>query len=178
MATSDLIQKLYASDETGVGEDGVTQSNRRRIERFRVSEQITAGATVSLDVSQASNGQKAFIVAEADASDYIPVGVFDSSTDSDDPSSAGDVYINVVTRGIVEEALTKGDVTNISAGDRLTFGTAGKLVQVQTFRSDQKEGSGGGGAGAVAQPDLVVAIALEATSADATSRVYVLPNWA
>jgi len=52
------------------------------------------------------------------------------------------------------------------------------LVQVQTFRSDQKEGSGGGGAGAVAQPDLVVAIALEATSADATSRVYVLPNWA
>jgi hypothetical protein len=87
MATSDLIQKLYASDETGVGEDGVTQSNRRRIERFRASEVITAGATVSLDVSQASNGQKSFIIAEADASDYIPVGVFDSDVDGGDPSA-------------------------------------------------------------------------------------------
>ena len=155
MATSDLIQKLYASDESGVGEDGVTMSNRRRIERFRVSEQITAGATVSLDVSQSDNGQRAMVVALADASDYIPVGVFDSDDDSANPADAdvGDVFINVVTRGIVEEALTDGSGTAIAAGDRLTVDTAGKLVQVTKFRTDIL---GGSGSTTLAQPDLIV----------------------
>jgi len=55
MATNTLIQKLFGSDETGVGEDSNAVSNRVVTEKFLASEAISAGACVSLDVSQASN---------------------------------------------------------------------------------------------------------------------------
>jgi len=172
MATSTLIQKLFGSDETGVGEDSNAVSNRVQTEKFLAVEAITAGATVSLDVSQASNGQKAMIVAEADAADYIPVGIYAGTTDA----AIGD-FIDVILRGIVEEALVDGSGTAITAGDRLYVSTNGKLVKAPSYRSDQKEGSGGAGAGAVTQQVHVVAIALEASSSDATSRVFVLKNF-
>ena len=172
MATNTLIQKLFGSDETGVGEDSNAVSNRIVTEKFLASEAISAGATVSLDVSQSSNGQRAMIVAEADASDYVPVGIYAGSVDA----ASGD-YIDVILRGIVEEALVDGSGTAITAGDRLYVSTAGKLVKAPSYRSDQKEGSGGAGAGAVTQQVHVVAIALEASSSDASSRVFVLKNF-
>ena len=75
MATNTLIQKLFAVDEAGVGEGSTLDSNRQQIETFRCGEAIAAGATVSLDVSQTSNGLRAMCVAAADADDYIPVGI-------------------------------------------------------------------------------------------------------
>jgi len=172
MATSTLIQKLFGSDETGVGEDSNAVSNRVQTEKFLASEAISAGATVSLDISQASNGQRAMVVAEGDGTDYCPVGIYAGTTDA----AQGD-FIDVVLRGIVEEALVKGDATAVTAGDRLYLATDGKLQKAPSYRSDQKEGSGGGGAGAVTQQVHVVAIALEASSSDATSRVFVLKNF-
>jgi predicted RecA/RadA family phage recombinase len=169
MATNTLIQKLFGSDESGVGEDSSAVSNRRSIEKFRASEAIAAGACVSLDVSQASNGLKAMVIAEADGTDYIPVGVAENAIASGE-------YGDVVLRGIVEEALTKGDVVNIAAGDRLTYSTAGKLVKVDSFRTDLGDGTGTT-TGTVAQAPLVVAVALEATTADGSSRVMVLRNF-
>ena len=65
MATNTLIQKLFAVDEVGVGEESTLDSNRQQIETFRCGEAIAAGATVSLDVSQASNGLRAMCVSEA-----------------------------------------------------------------------------------------------------------------
>ena len=64
----------------------------------------------------------------------------------------------------------------ISAGDRLTFSTAGKLEKTTGFRVDAGDGTGTT-TGTFGFAEVIVAIALEATSADGTSRVYVLPNW-
>ena len=172
MATSTLIQKIFGADESGVGEDSNLVSNRIQTEKFRCSEAIAAGATVSLDVSQSSNGERAMVVALADAADYVPVGVYAGST----AAASGDL-IDVTLRGIVEEALTDGSGTAITAGDRLYVSTAGKLIKAPEYRSDQKEGSGGAGAGAVTQQVHIVAIALEASSSDASSRVFVLKNF-
>jgi len=171
MATNTLIQKLFASDETSVGEDSNAVSNRIQVEKFRATEAISAGATVSLDVSQTSNGLRAMCVAEADGTDYIPVGVYAGTDDA----ASGD-FIDIVLRGIVEEALTKGDVVNIAAGDRLTISTDGKLVKVDSYRTDLGDGTGTT-TGAVTQSPHVVAIAMEAQTADNSSRVFVLKSW-
>ncbi len=171
MATNTLIQKLFGSDESGVGEDSNAVSNRVVTEKFRCSEAITAGATVSLDISQASNGQRSMIVAEADGSDYVPVGIYAGSSDA----VSGD-YIDIILRGIVEEALVDGSGTAVTAGDRLAVSSNGKLVKSAQFRTDLGDGTGTT-TGAVASPDHVVAIALEAQSGDATSRVFVLKNF-
>ena len=170
MATSTLIQKLFGADESGVGEDSNLVSNRIVTEKFRASEAISAGACVSLDVSAASNGERSMIVALADGSDYVPVGI--ASTEA---SAAGE-YIDVIIRGIVEEALVDGSGTSVAAGDRLAISTAGKLVKSTQFRTDLGDGTGTT-TGTVASPDLIVAIALEAQSSDATSRVFVLKNF-
>ena len=171
MATNTLIQKLFASDETGVGEDSNAVSNRQQIEKFRATEAITAGALVALDVSQTSNGLRGLCVAEADGTDYIPVGVYAGTDDA----ASGD-FIDIVIRGIVEKALTKGDVVNIAAGDRLTMSTDGKLVKVDSYRTDLGDGTGTT-TGAVTQSPHVVAIAMEAQTADNSSRVFVLKSW-
>jgi precorrin-2 methylase len=135
MATNTLLQKLFAVDETGVGETDAGVSNRQQIETFRCSEAIAAGATVSLDVSQTSNGLRGMVVSEADAADYIPVGIAVSA-------GAEDSFIEVTIRGIVEEALTKGDVVGITAGDALVISSAGKLEKAPSYRTDLGDGTG------------------------------------
>tara|TARA_R110000772_G_scaffold110997_2_gene214719 strand:- start:579 stop:1094 length:516 start_codon:yes stop_codon:yes gene_type:complete len=171
MATNTLIQKLFALDETGVGEDSILDSNRQQLETFRCSEIITPGACVSLDVSQTSNGLRGMVVAEADATDYIPVGVYTGAT----ASAVGD-FIEVTIRGIVEEALTKGDVVGITAGDALIISSAGKLEKAPSYRTDIGDGTGTT-VGAVLVQQTIVAIAMETTAADGSSRVFVLNNY-
>ena len=58
MATSTLIQKLFASDESGVGEDSIKVSNRQEVEIFFTSEAISDGDLVCLDISKTSDGDK------------------------------------------------------------------------------------------------------------------------
>ena len=169
MATNTLIQKLFALDETGVGEDSILDSNRQQLETFRCSEIITPGACVSLDVSQTSNGLRALCVAEADAADYIPVGIAVSA-------GAIDSFIEITIRGIVEEALTKGDVVGITAGDALIISSAGKLEKAPSYRTDIGDGTGTT-VGAVLVQQTIVAIAMETTAADGSSRVFVLNNY-
>ena len=154
MASSTYIQKLFANDELGgsLGEDSVQDSNRNQVEIFLAGEAISAGAAVSLDLSQATNGEKLFVIKEADSTDACPIGVAVNAIASGDKGE-------VVIKGIVEEALTKGDVANIAVGDALSANTAdGKLEKA-------------------AAAELHVAVALEATTADGTSRVYVVKNF-
>ena len=151
MATSTLIQKLFGADESGVGEDSSAVSNRVQHETFRAGEDLDAGACVSLDFSQTTNGERALVVKEADSSDAVPVGVVEQA------AAQGD-FVKVVIRGIVEEALTDGDPTTIAVGDALTISADGKLVKA-----------------AAAQPH--VAVAMEAQAADSTSRVFVIKNY-
>tara|TARA_R110000823_G_scaffold192118_1_gene323802 strand:+ start:7472 stop:7987 length:516 start_codon:yes stop_codon:yes gene_type:complete len=171
MATNTLIQKLFAVDETGVGEDSTQDSNRQQIETFRCTEVISAGATVSLDLSQANNGLKALCVQEADGTDYIPIGVYASANDS----AVGD-FVDITIRGIVEEALTNGSGVAIAVGDRLTYSTSGKLIAVPDFRTDLGDGTGTT-TGTVAQQSIVCAIAMEIQAGDGKSRVFVLNNY-
>ena len=166
MATSTLIQKLFGSDETSVGEDNNKFSNRIQVEKFRCSEVITAGATVSLDLSQTSNGLRAMVVAEADAADVVPIGIY-TGGDSAADSASGD-YIDVVTRGIVEEALVNGNTSNVDIGDALYISANGILV-------NQRVNEGGSGDFNL-KP--AVAVAMEAVTADGgTARVYVLSQF-
>jgi len=169
MATNTLIQKLFAVDETSVGEDSSQVSNRQQIETFRCGEAISAGATVSLDVSQANNGLRAMCVSEGDAADYIPVGIAVSA-------GAINTFIDVTIRGIVEEAKTKGDVVAIAAGDALVVSSAGKLEKAPSYRTDLGDGTGTT-TGTVLSMPVIVAIAMEAQTGDATSRVFVLNNY-
>tara|TARA_R110000744_G_scaffold335911_1_gene441244 strand:- start:704 stop:1213 length:510 start_codon:yes stop_codon:yes gene_type:complete len=169
MATNTLIQKLFAVDEVGVGEESTLDSNRQQIETFRCAEAIAAGATVSLDVSQTSNGLRAMCVSEADAADYIPVGIAVSA-------GAIDSFIEITIRGIVEEAKVKGDVVNVSAGDALVISASGKLEKAPSFRTDLGDGTGTT-TGTVLIQQTIVAIAMEAQAGDATSRVFVLNNY-
>jgi len=54
--------------------------------------------------------------------------------------------------------------------------TDGKLVKVDSFRTDLGDGTGTT-TGAVAQSPHVVAIAMEAQTGDNSSRVFVLKSW-
>lgn len=183
MSSSKYIQKIFAADEASVGEGSIAVSNRSVLEIFVATEAITAGACVSLDVSQSTNGQILFNVAEADGTDNVPVGIYlghsldQSAAVAADPTLAVDAAagerIEVLLRGIAVEALVDGSGTSVSAGDKLTFSTAGKLVKVTQFRTDLGDGTGTT-TGTVAQPDQVVAIALEAISSDAKAKVLVI----
>ena len=106
MATNTLIQKLFAADESGVGEDSSRVSNREQKETFRCGE---AGTTIVV-------------------------------------------------------------------GDRLVVSAGGKLIQAPSYRTDIGDGTGTT-PGAVTQQNLIVAIAMEGSTTDASSRVFVLNNW-
>ena len=68
MATNTLIQKLFASDESGVGEDSVKISNRQEVETFFASEALSDGDLVCLDISKSSDGDKMSYVKKLDVS--------------------------------------------------------------------------------------------------------------
>lgn len=153
MATNTLIQKLFAADESGVGEDSNAVSSRVQHETFRAGETISAGATVSLDFSQTSNGERALVVKEADSADACPIGVYDGSVEA-----ASGSFIKVCIRGIVEEALVNGTVA-VAVGDALAISADGKLVK------------------RAAAEDALVAYAMEAISTDASARVFVVKNY-
>lgn len=165
MSSSDYIQKTYAADEiassTDLGQSSTQDSNRNQVEIFVASETIAAGAAVSLDLAKTNNGLRLLAVKEADATDCVPVGI------CVDGAAAGE-KVEVVIKGIVEEAKVKADSTNVAVGAALYFSSAaGKL-------SAQPIDEGGSGTFNLKAP---CAVAIEASSADGTSRVYVLKNF-
>lgn len=155
MASSNYIQKIFAADEVAgsvdLGQGSTQDSNKNQVEIFLASEAITAGALVSLDLSQTTNGEKLFIIALADATDACPVGV---AVNAIAEGAKGEVVI----KGIVEEALVNGTAP-VAVGDALTLSTDGKLIKKTAAEEPQ------------------CAIALEASSSDATSRVFVCKNF-
>ena len=164
MSSSDYIQKIFAADEIAssvdLGQSSTQDSNRNQVEIFVASEAIAAGALVSLDLAKANNGLRLLSVKEADGTDACPVGVAVTA-------ALSGAKVEVVIKGIVEEAKTKGDVVNIAVGDALIVNTGGKL-HAQAVNE-------GGAATFNLKP--TVAVALEATTADGTSRVYVMKNF-
>ena len=160
MATNTLIQKLFAVDEIGVGESDNGVSNRRQIETYRATAAIAAGDAVAFDLTQTSNGLRAMCIKPANTGttgSEIAIGVAESAI-------AVDAFGDVVLKGIVEEAKTKGDVVNIAVGDVLAAtGADGKL---HAYAVDE-------GGAATFNLASYTAIALEAQTGDSTSRVLV-----
>lgn len=147
MATNTILQSLNTSADGA----GVTSSNRRVTETFIATNAISAGSTVVLDLAQGDNSDKALYVTEGIAAG-VPVGVVEN-----DYAEGEDV--TVVIRGYIEEAKVDGSGgASVAVGDALTPAAAGKLAK----------------AGAA---DAVVAFAAEATSADATSAIFVIKNF-
>ena len=116
MATNTLIQKLFGKDETGVGEDGVTQSNRREVEQFIASEGITDGDLVCLDISKSTAGERMYHVKKLKTdvgATAVAIGVADQDADAD-------ARINVVIKGYKSGA---NIATGAAIGERFV-GTA------------------------------------------------------
>lgn len=121
MATNTLIQKLYASDESGVGETGFTQSNRRQIETFIASATITAGQVVGADLTKTGGARLQFVkpVAIVANGNGLAIGVALKG------AAAGE-RVDVVVAGYCEKLNCHGAVV---AGNMLTagLGTVGSV---------------------------------------------------
>ena len=123
MATNTLIQKLFASDESGVGEDSVKVSNRQELETFFASESISDGDLVCLDISKSSDGDKMSYVKKlkTDAGlTAVAIGIADQTISSD---QVGDL-IRVVIKGFKADA---NIATGAAIGERFVgTSTAGR----------------------------------------------------
>ena len=110
MSSVRYINKVYASDESSVGEDSATQSARQVLEVFRAGEAISAGDAVCFDFSQSTIAQMFAIVKKLDsgaANTSVFCGV--AAEDADE-----DAYVKVVVEGLapdanVDAATAKGD---------------------------------------------------------------------
>jgi len=120
MATQSLIQYLEASN-------GASTMNRSQVETFLASEAIASGDLVSMDLSQAIDGDKALYVSKADtgtATDTCAIGFALNS------ASLGE-KVDVTIAGIHVSANVDGATV---AGSKLCAGaTAGRAsVYVNT----------------------------------------------
>ena len=120
MATSTLIQKLFASDESGVGEDSVKVSNRQETEIFFTSEAISDGDLVCLDISKTSDGDKMSYVKKlkTDAGlTAVAIGIADQD-------AASGAQCRVVIKGFKADA---NIATGAGVGERfIGTSTAGR----------------------------------------------------
>ena len=120
MATNTLIQKLFASDESGVGEDSVKVSNRQELETFFASESISDGDLVCLDISKSSDGDKMSYVKKlkTDAGvTAVSIGIADQDADEG-------ALIRVVIKGFKADA---NIATGAAIGERFVgTSTAGR----------------------------------------------------
>ena len=130
MATSTLIQKLFASDESGVGEDSIKVSNRQELETFFSSEAITDGDLVCLDISKTSDGDKMSYVKKlkTDAGvTAVAIGIADQGVE------AGE-QVRVVIKGFKAAANV---ATGAAIGERIvgtaTAGRGDVLVNSSTL---------------------------------------------
>lgn len=180
MSSSRYIQKVYHSDESGVGEDSASQSARQVLEVFRAGEAITAGDAVCFDFSQSTIAQMFGVVKKLDsggANTSVFCGIAAES-------AASGAFVKVVVEGLapdanVDGATAKGDYLILSS-------TAGRLepqgqVQLVVNGSGALTTSGlspvsqtvevGGNVGAIK-----CAIALEADTANRAD-VWVLKSY-
>ena len=126
MSSVRYINKVYASDESSVGEDSATQSARQVLEVFRAGEAISAGDAVCFDLSQSTIAQMFAIVKKLDAgaaNTSVFCGIAAESADED-------AYVKVVVEGLapdanVDGATAKGDYLILSS-------TAGRLEPQDT----------------------------------------------
>jgi hypothetical protein len=166
MATQNLLQRLdTAEDTTGSSADA---SNRRIEEVFIASAALTAGDFVSLDLSQSTASDIALHVDLLDADDACPVGVVIAD-------AAQGENVRVCIRGVIE-AKVDGSGVSIAVGDALFVGSDAGIAKNKKFRTDLGDGTGTT-TGNVDPVQAVAAIALEASTASESIKVFVVNNF-
>ena len=116
MSSVRYINKVYASDESSVGEDSATQSARQVLEVFRAGEAISAGDAVCFDLSQSTIAQMFAIVKKLDsgaANTSVFCGV------AAETAASGD-YVKVVVEGLAPDANVDGATARIVTGKHLS----------------------------------------------------------
>jgi hypothetical protein len=180
MSSSRYIQKVYHSDESGVGEDSASQSARQVLEVFRAGEAITAGDAVCFDFSQSTIAQMFAVVKKLDsgaANTSVFCGVAAES-------AASGAFVKVVVEGLAPNANV---ATGVAKGEYLILSsTAGRFDSQQevTLAVDGTGALATSGLSPVSQTVLVggaaqavkCAIALEAESSNAAD-VWVLKSY-
>ena len=127
MSTVRYINKVYAADESSVGEDGATQSARQVREVFRAGEAITKGDAVCFDLSQTTIAQMFVVVKKLD-SGAANTSVFCGIAAQD---IAEDAFGDVIVEGLAPEANVDGATAK---GDYLILSsTAGRLEPQDTI---------------------------------------------
>ena len=122
MATNTLIQKLYASDESGVGEDSGSQSNRRQVETFIAKAAIALGAPVGFDFTgPPSSGVLVGKVIETNTGAAATVSCVGVALNA---AAAGE-RVDVCISGVCEARLA----ASLSAGDRLKATNANHFAE-------------------------------------------------
>jgi len=180
MSSSRYIQKVYASDESGVGEDSATQSARQRTEVFRAGEAIAKGDAVCFDLSQGVIAQMFEVVKKLDS------GAANSSVFCGIAAEA--IAVNDFGKVVVEGLAPDANVDGATAkGDYLILSATGGRLEPQATIELVVNGAGalttsglspvsqtvdvGGNVGAVK-----CAIALEADTANKAD-VWVLKSY-
>ena len=121
MATSTLLQKLFASDEgASVGADSVLVSNRRQVETFIASEAISDGDFVCLDLAKSTDGEKLLYIKKLNSgagATVLAIGVADEAIGSGEQGT-------VVIKGFKKDANV---ATGAAIGERIVgTSTAGR----------------------------------------------------
>jgi len=135
MSSSRYIQKVYHSDESGVGEDSASQSARQVLEVFRAGEAITAGDAVCFDFSQSTIAQMFAVVKKLDggaANTSVFCGIAAES-------AASGAFVKVVVEGLVPNAYVDSATAK---GDYLIGSTTAGLVQPQDTVELSVDGTG------------------------------------
>lgn len=180
MSSSRYIQKVYASDESGVGEDSATQSARQRTEVFRAGEAIAKGDAVCFDLSQGVIAQMFEVVKKLNsgaANTSVFCGIAAEAI-------AANAFGKVVVEGLMPDANVDGATAK---GDYLILSSTGGRLAPQATVELAVNGAGalavtglspvsqtvdvGGNVGAVK-----CAIALEADTANKAD-VWVLKSY-
>tara|TARA_B100001094_G_scaffold251445_1_gene249276 strand:+ start:295 stop:849 length:555 start_codon:yes stop_codon:yes gene_type:complete len=182
MATQTLIQYLETSQQDGFGASvpvGLAAMNRRQTEIYLAGEALDAGDWVSLDLSAASDQVSSVTVAKMDSNRgagagvsstaSVVIGVVLGPASERDADAAGTGVLSggqakVCIRGICE-AKVDGSGVAVLKGDTLTFSAdAATAVKAQYT----------GAAPYNIKP--LCGYAIDATTADAITSVYVKPS--
>ena len=181
MSSSRYIQKVYASDESSVGEDSATQSARQVVEVFRAGEAISAGDAVCFDFSQSTIAQMFAVVKKLD-----------------DGAANTSVFCGIAAQDIAEDAFGKVIVEGLAPNANVATGAAKGDYLILSSTGGRLEPADGSvtltvnGSGALATTSLTpinsevivgnsaasvkCAIALEAESSNAAD-VWVLKSY-
>lgn len=144
MATNTLIQKLYGADESGVGEDSASQSNRRQVETFIAKTAIDLGAPVGFDFAgPPSSGELIGKVVETNTGTAATVSCIGVALNAAAAGARVDVCISGVCEARLATGLTAGARLKANNADYFAEYTNSETVPCIGYSVDGNAGSNG-----------------------------------